>query len=285
MPALQFGSQARPGQQGNPYYNNGQQPPPPQGQQPLQQGGVQYGTPGQPAVNNDASLATPIGDSNNSGATYESARNNQAVQALQNNMSGQSVPDAAANSAVQSALMQRLGTLNNNADTQKNELDTQLQRGQNESLNSLRRDAGGTGSLGNTGYNQAVGNIASGIAGQRAQGLQGINEQSLKDLEGVQSSLGNINSQDLNQNEFNYAQGSGLANLLQGQSAQDLARTQGLTNSNQAATNSTNQLIGGLAGGLGGGIGSLLGQPTNKTTNAAGVTTGGGSILASLFGM
>ncbi len=163
------------------------------------------------------------------GPTREAAR-----IALQKSMSGENPEDAAANDAIRSAFGERLQALNGQQATRKGQVESELAQGFKNQVAELRRQAGGTGTMGSSTMGTQVGDIASQYQDARAKALSDLESQGLDELGKIQSGLGGAYGQNLTERQFQLGQGQDLSNLLMQQVAGDQAREGNLAALNQA---------------------------------------------------
>jgi hypothetical protein len=186
---------------------------------------------------------------------FQTRSREAARRALQQGMSTANPEDMAAQEAIRSAFGERLQGLQGGMATRKGQLESELAQGFKNQVSELRRQAGGTGTMGSSTMGAQVGDIASQYQQNRANALIDLEKQGLGELGAIQSGLGDVYGQDLKERTFQLGQSKDFANLLMQQIAQDLAREQGLGAMRQADEASQRQFwsdLFGSAAGAGG---------------------------------
>lgn len=192
-----------------------------------------------------------------------------AVRAIQQGMSTANPADQQSQDALRGAYQSRLSSLQGNAQGQKNQMDTDLQKGFQQQNDMLRRGAAGSGAYGSNAYGNEVGNLSSQYANARNQGILGIENNLNSQLGQVGAGLSGVENQDMQQRQFAANQQNQLANNLLGINQSDINVGMQQKQMDQQQANSNNQLLGSLAGTLGtiGGMaafGPLGGMAGNK---------------------
>lgn len=178
---------------------------------------------------------------------------------LQQSMSGQNPEDAAANDAIRAAFGERLQGLQGGMAQRKGQLESDLAQGFKNQVAELRRQAGGTGTMGSSTMGTQIGDLASQYQNNRAKAILDLEQQGLAELGQVQEGLGRSYGQDLQERGFQLNQGNQLSQLLMQQIAQDQARENGLAQQQMAQNAANSQLLGSIAGGLGSLGGAYMG--------------------------
>lgn len=168
------------------------------------------------------SLATP----GQTDTGYTIPTREQAKAALQSGMSGVNPEDEAATAAIRDAFGERLQSLQGSQSTRKGQLESDLAQGFKNQVSELRRQAGGTGTMGSSTFAEQAGDLSSNYQNQRAKALLALEEQGLGELGDIQKGLAGARSQDMDERKFQLAQSGALSDLLMETINQDLGREQ-----------------------------------------------------------
>ena len=193
------------------------------------------------------SLATP----GQTDTGYTIPTREQAKAALQSGMSGVNPEDEAATAAIRDAFGERLQQLQGSQSTRKGQLESDLAQGFKNQVSELRRQAGGTGTMGSSTFAEQAGDISSNYQNQRAKALLALEEQGLGELGDIQKGLAGARSQDMDERKFQLAQSGALSDLLMETIGQDLQRENMLrgleSGEKQSKRNFWGNVIGSLA--------------------------------------
>jgi len=251
-----------PSQPNSPYsFLNQGQPQPIPGRN-TQAGGLPWGATVAPG---DPSLAGPGGprqlnatDIGFQVQTREAAREN-----LQKAMSTANPEDVAAQDAIRSAFGERLQGLQGNMAQQKGQLESDLSKGFQNQVAEVRRQAGGTGTIGSSTYGSQIGDVGSQYQNMRAKALQDLQNQGLQELQGIQGGLQGVYGQDLQERGFQGMQANQYSQLLMDQITADQTRASGLADLRQKDKASERKFYSDLFGDVAG-VGGQIAAPKPK---------------------
>lgn len=160
----------------------------------------------------------------NTGQTGSAARQLGQVEALKGAMSQANPADIAAQTQMRDYYTNALGGLGNLGDMRGTALDTQMQRGMGNLLQTYKNQHAGSG-LGNSSqFGRGQGDIASRMSEEYTKGLNDLSGQQLQNAGMIQNGLGNLLNQDVNERNLQFNQAQGYSNLLGSQIGQDQAR-------------------------------------------------------------